>query len=197
MRNLFYIVCCTALAWSVVAHPSSELRLQALSAQIEAEPMNPALLLSRAREYVHAKQWLLAEQDLLVASELAGKDYVEFDLGLLSLAQNEFSQAKAHFEAHLKSSNTTRSLTLWHLSEISLELGNFDEALHYFDSYLANTQSPHPGNIAKAVKTASESRQVELALNWLDLGIQKVGQVPQLLRLREELIAEANTASSD
>ena len=181
------ILVLTAIAWPAIAHPSGELRLQVLNERIDADPTNPALLLLRARELIHEEQWQFAEQDLLNASQLAGNDYVSFDLGLLNLVRQDFHAAAYYFKQHLESPHPNVELALWHLSKISLELKNQPAALAYFDAYLIASKAPHPGNIARAVRTASNSGQVELALGWLELGIEKVGPVPQLMRLKEEL----------
>lgn len=170
------------------AHPAEAERIEILTRRIAAEPTSQRLHVARGAAYSHDGDFERALADLRAAEELGDPIAVAYELGLLRFRMGELEAAQAHFDRLLQHV-PGHPRALERRARIHAERGDLAAAIADYDALLTKTTRPNPGLYVAVARLLAEHEQggVEPALSFLDRGVERLGEIPQLAQVAVEL----------
>ena len=179
LRPVFLLL--TLLAASgASAHPGHDERLALLQARIAQSPDDPGLYLQRGDLYLEAGLLEQARADFQRAAELGvAAQFLALHRARLRYRANDLDGAKAQADLYLEAfPDAAEGYEL--RARISIQRGQYAVAARDLQQHLALLPSPAPGNYQLAAQTLAQLERNTEALQVLDQGIAKLGQVPSL-----------------
>lgn len=170
----------SAVALTLNAHPSGHAYLEQVNLQIEANPEDGSLYLSRATAYRTNEHWTEAAQDLRRAEELS-VDAAELAMawGRLHLEAGQPGEAVEAFDRLLRI-DPGHAVALRLRARSAFEAGDAASAAEDYARVLERARNPAPDLILDAAAAMAASGHPEKALEEIDHGIARLGSLTSL-----------------
>lgn len=191
------LTCSAALIWlavapSVTAHGSFHEMMDELAVEMTARPQDSTLYVRRTQLYLEHGEWKAALTDIERAERL-GSDTAALDLlRAQALALGGLhTQADALLSDFLKDHAEHGFAHLVH-ARVLAKMERFDESLKAYRTGLRRTADPEPDLYLEIVQAFTAQKLNSEAIELLQLGIARRGNVPSLvLKVMELEIAQA------
>lgn len=175
-------------AWNVSAHVGVDESIKMLSKQLNVEPDNPRLYLTRGELHRNHQHWQSAWDDYVRAQHLSPKhDPLQFDIlfymGRLKLESGFPAEAMPLLDQVLKKNNKHAPARL-NRARTWLALGKPLLALDDMNNFINDTKTPTPGNYLErsAITLTAGIEYRDTALKGLDQGIARLGPLVTLIQ---------------
>ncbi len=166
-----------ALAPVCIAHPDIEIRLAAVTKQIEARPDDAELYLRRGVLHREHRDWEKALADFATAENLApGFTDVHLARGRMWFDAGKYAEARSELDRFL-SLRPGHALGLISRARVLAATGNAAAAGEDFDRGIRAAARPGPQLFLDRARAFADAGEFERALSGLDEGITRLGPI--------------------
>jgi len=162
------------------AHPELDAQVNAVTAQLEVQPGNAELYLTRADIRRQHAEFDLALGDISTAARLKpGWSKVSLVRAKTLFDANRIQEAKTAVEQFLgREPNHASALVL--RGRCNLKLGQYEKAIADYGAALKGFREPNPELYVERAQLQASMGRFDDAIHGLDEGVKRFGQAPTL-----------------